>query len=68
MVVPNRFQRARDALVLDPSKARIRVLDGYKMHEMAKTGDGDKYMFTYEAGLQIDNEKAFGIVADLTTS
>jgi hypothetical protein len=68
MVVPNRFQRGRDALVLDPSKARIRVFDSYKMHEMAKTGDADKYMFTMEAGLQIDNEKAFGLVADLTTS
>lgn len=65
-IVPNRFQRSRDALVIDPSKARIRVLDGYKMHEMAKTGDGDKFMFTYEAGLQIDNEKAFGLAADLT--
>ncbi len=67
-VIPNRFQRARDAHVIDPSKARVRVLDGYKMHEMAKTGDGDKYMITYEAGLQIDNEKAFGIAADLSTS
>ena len=54
--------------MIDPTKARVRVLDGYTMHEMAKTGDGDKYMFTYEAGLQIDNEKAFGIAADLTTS
>jgi hypothetical protein len=68
VVVPNRFQRGRDAFVMDPTKARIRVLDGYTMSEMAKTGDGDKYMFTYEAGLQIDNEKAFGICADLTTS
>lgn len=68
VVVPNRFQRSRDAHVIDPSKCRIRVLDGYTMHEMAKTGDGDKYMFTYEAGLQIDNEKANGLAADLSTS
>lgn len=67
-VVPNRFQRSRDALVIDPSRARVRVLDGYQMHEMAKTGDGDKFMLTYEAGLQVDNEKAFGIAADLSTS
>ena len=44
----------------------MRVLDGYKIHEMAKTGDGDKFMLTYEAGLQVDNHKAFGIAADLT--
>lgn len=67
-VVPNRFQRARDAFVLDPSRARARVLDGYMLHEMAKTGDGDKYMLTYEAGLQIDNEAAHGLAADLNTS
>lgn len=67
-IVPNRFQRGRDGLVIDPSRARVRVLDGYKMHEMAKTGDGDKFMLTYEAGLQIDNEAAFGLAADLTTS
>lgn len=68
MVVPNRFQRARDGHVMDPSKARVRVFDGYKMHEMAKTGDADKFMFTLEAGLQVDNEKAFGLAADLSTS
>jgi hypothetical protein len=65
-IVPNRFMRSRDALVIDPSKARARVLDGYKLHEMAKTGDGDKFMLTFEAGLQVDNEKAHGIAADLT--
>ena len=67
-IVPNRFQRARDAHVIDPSLARVRVLDGYQLHEMAKTGDGDKYMLTYEAGLQIDNFQGFGLIADLTTS
>ncbi len=65
-VTPNRFTPAHYAYVIDPSKARIRVLDGYKLNEMAKTGDADNYMLTYEAGLQIDNEKAFGICADLT--
>lgn len=66
-IVPNRFMRARDALVIDPSRARVRVLDGYQLHEMAKTGDGDKFMLTFEAGLQVDNEKAHGIAADLTS-
>jgi hypothetical protein len=67
-VVPNRFQPARNAFLIDPSKARIRVLDGYKIHDMSKTGDADKFMLTYEAGLQVDNEKAMGIIADLTSS
>lgn len=67
-IVPNRFQRARDAFVIDPDGIRTRVLDQYQLHEMAKTGDGDKFMITMEAGLQVDNEAGQGIAADLTTS
>lgn len=67
-VVPNRFQRARDAFVLDPSRARVRYLRPYEINEMAKTGDGEKRMMLVEYGLQIDNEAAHGIAADLSTS
>jgi len=67
-VVANRFQRARDAFVLDPEAARLRVLRPFEMHEMAKTGDGEKRMLIVEYGLQVDNEAAHGIAADLTTS
>jgi hypothetical protein len=35
---------------------------------MAKTGDGEKRMLINECGLQVDNEAAHGIVADLTSS
>jgi len=67
-VVPNRFQPARDAFILDPSAARVRHLRPYQIHEMAKTGDGEKRMLISECGLQVDNEAAHGIVADLTSS
>lgn len=65
-VTPNRFMPTNYAYLIDPTMARIRVFDDYQLHEMAKTGDATKYMLTYEAGLQIDNEKAFGIAADLS--
>lgn len=67
-VVPNRFQRAREAFVLDPGMARVRRLRGFEIHEMGKTGDAEKFLLTHEAGLQVDNEAALGIAADLTTS
>ena len=67
-IIADRFQRARDALLVDPSRARLRVLDTYKLHEMAKSQDGDSRLLTYEWGLQVDNEAAHGIVADLNVS
>ena len=67
-VVPNRFQRARDGFVIDPSRARLRTLRPYEINEMARTGDSEKRMMLHEYGLQIDNEAAHGIAADLSTS
>lgn len=67
-VVPNRFQPVQYGYFIDPSKARVRVLRDYEVHEMAKTGDGIKYAMFVELGLQIDNEKAHGIAADLTSA
>jgi hypothetical protein len=67
-VVPNRFQPASAAYIIDPAAARVRHLRPYSIHEMAKTGDGEKRMLINECGLQVDNEAAHGIVADLTSS
>lgn len=67
-VVPNRFQRARDALVLDPEYASVCYLRPIQQVELAKTGDAEKGMMICEFGLKISQEAAHGIVADLTTS
>lgn len=67
-IVPNRFSPANAGLFIDPDMARRRVLRPYKLTELAKTGDADKFMLTIEEGLQIDNEKGHGIAADLSTS
>lgn len=67
-IVPNRFQPSNAGLVLEPSRIKRRILRPYKLTELAKTGDADKYLLTCEEGLQVDNEAALGIVADLTTS
>jgi hypothetical protein len=67
-VVPNRFQRERDAWVIDPDYAKMTVLRPYQQVELAKTGDAEKRMLIVEWGLQVMTEKAHGLAADLITS
>jgi hypothetical protein len=67
-VVPNRFQRDRDAFVLDPEYASVCYLRPIQQVELAKTGDAEKRMVIAEFGLKVMNEAAHGIIADLTTS
>ena len=67
-VVPNRFQRERDAFVLDPEYASICYLRPFQTVELAKTGDAEKRMIVVEWGLKVHTEKAHGLAADLTTT
>jgi hypothetical protein len=67
-VIANRFQRERDAFVLDPDYAKMTVLRPYQQVELAKTGDADKRMLLVEFGLKILAENAHGLAADLVTS
>ena len=67
-VVPNRFQRERDAWVLDPEYAKMVTLRPYQQIELAKTGDADKRMLIVEWGHKVLAENAHGLAADLTTS
>jgi hypothetical protein len=66
--VPNRFQRERDAFVLDPEYASVCYLRPIQQIELAKTGDAEKRMVLVEMGLKVANEAAHGMVADLTTA
>lgn len=63
-ITPNRFQRNRDAWVLDFGVIRLRDLRPYKVVELAKTGDAEKRYLRREWGLQVDNEAALGLVTD----
>jgi len=67
-VVPNRFQRDRDAFMLDPEYASVCYLRPIQQVELAKTGDAEKRMILAEFGLKILNEGAHGGAFDLTTS
>lgn len=69
-VVPNRFQRSRDVLVLQMDMWAVAFLKGRKMVSipLAKTGDSERRQILSEYTLVSRNEKASGLVADLTTS
>ncbi len=67
-IVPNRFQRARDAFLIDPEFAGIIFLRPYMTEPLAKTGDAEKRMLICEWGVKIHNEKAHAGIFDLTTS
>lgn len=67
-IVPNRFQRERDAFLLDTEYASVEMLRPYAVKDLAKTGDAEKKLLISEWGLKVLNEKAHGIIADLTTT
>ena len=67
-VVPNRFQRERDAFVLDPEYANVAFLRPFSTVQLAKTGDAEKRLILVEFGLKVNTEAAHGIAADLTTT
>ena len=56
------------ALVLDPTMASIATLRPFESNLLAKSGDSEKHQMLTEYTLQVSNEKAHGIVADLLVS
>src|SRR6266511_5607950 len=69
-VVPNRFQRARDVLVLQMEMWAAAYLNGRRMVSipLARTGDSERRQMLSEYALVARNEKSSGGVFDNTTS
>lgn len=64
-VVPDRFLRSSVCFLVDPDEVAFRELDSIKRHDMAKTSDGDKFLITWEYGLEVTNEAAHAQIRDL---
>lgn len=64
-IVPNRFMRSRDALILDPEYAALAYLRPFQTNELAKAGDSDKTQILAELTLEVRNEAAHGGAFDL---
>jgi hypothetical protein len=67
-VVPNRFQRERDAWFLDWEYVETRFLRPLSQVKLAKTGDAEKRMMIQEVTLCVKQEAALGAAFDLTTT
>ena len=66
-VVPNRFQRERDAWVIDPDYMSLSYLRRIRYKDLAKVADSRDGFMVAELTLCVKNEAAHGLVADITT-
>lgn len=66
--VPNIFTNETFALLIDPDYVSIAYLRDFQRIKLAKTGDSNRTQLLVEYTLKVNNEKAHGIIANLTTS
>lgn len=67
-VVPNRFQRERDVLVLTPELFTVAYLRPFRQHALAKIGDSEDRTLLAEWTVEHKNNAGSGIVADVNES
>lgn len=76
-VVPNRFMRTNNpggandsynVFILDPRYAAVAFLDPMQQKPLAETGHSQRRLVWAEYGLQVDNEKAHGVIRDTTNT
>ena len=65
-IVPNRFQRARTAFILEMEKWKVAYFRPFQTEDLAKTGDSDAKHIICEYVLEACNEAASGAVRDLS--
>jgi hypothetical protein len=70
-IVPNRFMNNANtgdevAFIVDPDMAAVSYLRPFQTIELAKTGDAEKTQLLAELTLEVKNQAAHGILADLT--
>ena len=70
-VVPNRFMTSTNscddvAFIVDPDMAAIAYLRPFQTNELAVTGDNESTQLLAEYTLEVKNQAAHGILADLT--
>ena len=66
-IVPSNFSRDRSLLLVDPEYAKVSYLRDFKTVDIATVGDAQTKLLLVEYGLEVGNEAAHGIVADLNT-
>jgi len=67
-IVPSNRSRERSLLLVDPEYAKVSYLRDFKTVDIATIGDAMTKMIIVEYGLEVSNEAAHGVVADLNVS
>lgn len=67
-IVPNRFQRARDVLIIQKEMWAVAYLRPFHIKELGTTGDEERRMLIAEYTLEARNEAASGAVWDVNVS
>ncbi len=67
-VMPNRFQRERDAFLISPEYAKVSYLRNFQVSTLGKTSDAETKYVVVEMGLEMTQEAAHGGIFDLETS
>ena len=67
-IVPSNLSREISLLLVDPEYAKVSFLRDFNVQDIAKVGDAETKMIVVEFGLEVSNEAAHGLVADLTTT
>jgi hypothetical protein len=67
-MVPHRYLRStgRTCLMIDPENVRVAYLRKFVRFPLSKIGDAETRVILSEYTLEMSNEKAHGVVADLT--
>lgn len=64
--IPHPYGLSRDVLFADPDYFKLATLRSWKTTPLAKSGDSEKFQLVGEFTLEVGNEKAHGVVADLS--
>ena len=67
-IVPSNRSRERSLLLVDPEFAKVAYLRNFKTIDISTIGDAMTKMVICEYGLEVSNEAAHGVVADLNVS
>ena len=65
-IVADRYTSNRDAIGIDPKMAKVLWFRKFRREELSKTGDARKFNILGEMTLEVSNEAAHFVVADLT--
>jgi hypothetical protein len=67
-IIPNRFQRERDMFLINKKFIKRRVLEPMQTQDLAVTGLTRKKQLWTNWTLEVSNEKAHGVLADLNVA